>query len=156
MEYATTQHEVLTRAYQKWIRRSSGIRRRVTGWSVSEVSFLKSPAPNTQRHVPWRPQLYRFESLKARMYYNCTFWNVFLLEGNSLHTGYKWGKPDSKRQFERPNVNGRIILKWILKNGMAECGLDSSDWWWLHKVCWISWLAEDLMGSQERVRDDRL
>jgi len=38
-----------------------------------------------------------------------------------------WGNPDSKRPFERPNVNGRIILKWTLKNGMAECGLDSSD-----------------------------
>jgi hypothetical protein len=24
-------------------------------------------------------------------------------------------------------INGRIILKWILKNGGLECGLDSTD-----------------------------
>jgi len=34
-------------------------------------------------------------------------------------------KCEHKLQFWRASVNGRIILKWILKNGMGENGLDS-------------------------------
>jgi len=32
--------------------------------------------------------------------------------------------PEGRRPLEKRGVNGRIILKWILKSGMAVLGLD--------------------------------
>jgi hypothetical protein len=36
------------------------------------------------------------------------------------------GKPEGKNHFERLGLDGRIILKWILKNRMGGRRLDST------------------------------
>jgi hypothetical protein len=32
-----------------------------------------------------------------------------------MHTGFWLGKPEGKRPLEDPEIDGKIILKWILK-----------------------------------------
>jgi hypothetical protein len=34
------------------------------------------------------------------------------------------GKPDGKRPLERHRIDGRIILRWVLRNRMGWYGLD--------------------------------
>jgi len=41
-----------------------------------------------------------------------------------VHTGFWWGDPRKKKDLEDLAVDGRIILKWILKSGMVKHGLD--------------------------------
>jgi hypothetical protein len=68
-------------------------------------------------------------------------------------------KPKRKRQLERPSVAGKIILKWTLKKGMRQRGLESSGsrqrrvtgrcghckgTFGVHKIPGISWMAQDL------------
>jgi hypothetical protein len=35
------------------------------------------------------------------------------------------GKPERKDHYEDADINGRILLKWILKKYERGCGLDS-------------------------------
>jgi hypothetical protein len=41
-----------------------------------------------------------------------------------LHTGFWWGNLIERDHFEDVDVDGRIILKWILKSRMRRYGLD--------------------------------
>jgi len=34
------------------------------------------------------------------------------------------GKPEGKRPLGRQDADGRIILRWVFRSGMRECGLD--------------------------------
>jgi hypothetical protein len=47
------------------------------------------------------------------------------MERGDFHTGFRWGKAEGKNQLEDIAVDGRIILKWILKK-----------WDWLHVLNW--------------------
>jgi hypothetical protein len=41
-----------------------------------------------------------------------------------VHTGFWWGDPREGNDLEDLGVDGRIILKWIVKRGMWKHGLD--------------------------------
>jgi hypothetical protein len=47
-------------------------------------------------------------------------------EKGEEYTGFWWGNLMEKDHFEDPEVDGRIILRWILTEWMAGHGLDSS------------------------------
>jgi hypothetical protein len=34
-----------------------------------------------------------------------------------MHKGFRWGNLKERDKMEDLGVNGRVILKWILKNG---------------------------------------
>jgi len=42
------------------------------------------------------------------------------LERGELNTGFLTGKPDGKKHFEEPSVDGRIILIWSSGSGMER------------------------------------
>jgi hypothetical protein len=49
----------------------------------------------------------------------------------AMRNAYKFfvRKPEGKRPLSKPERDGRIILKWVLRNSVGECGLDSSRSW---------------------------
>ena len=91
-------------------------------------------------------------------------WHVW--ETGDVHAGSWLGDPRERDHLENIGVDEKIILKWIVKkcnegevNGFVQlnigtgCGLLWMRWWNIgfHKMRWISWRAEDVLGSQERV-----
>ena len=53
-----------------------------------------------------------------------------------MHAGFWWENLKDVGHLEEPVINGRIILKWILGNGVVSCeGMDWMDlardreWW---------------------------
>jgi hypothetical protein len=41
-----------------------------------------------------------------------------------MHVEFWWGNPEGKSPLGRPSINGRIILRWILRKGDGGHGLD--------------------------------
>ena len=41
-----------------------------------------------------------------------------------MHADFYWGNIEQRDRFENPSVDGRIILKWVLKNEV----LKNVDW----------------------------
>jgi len=87
------------------------------------------------------------------------------------YIGFWWGKPGGKSPLGRPSVDGRILLKWILKKSgvlgvdCVDLAQDKDKWPVLlntvmsHRVpqsegC--SWLAEGLLASQEGLWSEEL
>ena len=81
-----------------------------------------------------------------------------------VYSGFWWGELRERNHLENFDVDRRIILKWILKkwDGEAWTGLvwlriGAGGWrLWMrewtfgfHKMLGHSWLAEDLLASQE-------
>ena len=82
-------------------------------------------------------------------------WHV--LETAEVQTGFWWGDLTERDHLENLGVDGRMILKFIFKkwDGEAWTGLiwlrigKGDGHLWMHKIQGISWLAEDLLASQE-------
>jgi hypothetical protein len=47
--------------------------------------------------------------------------------GMRRHTQFSYQNLTGKDHFADLGVDGSILLKWILKNGVRGCGMDSSD-----------------------------
>ena len=50
--------------------------------------------------------------------------------------GFLWGKLSERDHLEDLGTDGRILLKWIFKDGMERHGLvqDSYEWWAFENV----------------------
>jgi hypothetical protein len=46
--------------------------------------------------------------------------------GKEVHAGFWCGDLKERGHLEGLDINGSTILKWKLKDRMAECGMDSS------------------------------
>jgi hypothetical protein len=62
-----------------------------------------------------------------------------------VHTGFWWGSLGKRDNLENPDIDGRIILKWILRKwdgGMDWIDLDQDTdmWWVLIKVVMNLWV----------------
>ena len=44
--------------------------------------------------------------------------------GGEMYTGFWWGNPRDGGHLEDPDVDGRIILRWIFRKRDVGCGLD--------------------------------
>jgi len=49
-------------------------------------------------------------------------WNVWRRE--EAYTGFWWGNLRERDHLEDPDVDGRIILRWIFRKWDVEYGLD--------------------------------
>jgi hypothetical protein len=49
--------------------------------------------------------------------------STYRRENAKMHTGFLVQQPEGNRHFEDVDIDGRVILKWIL-NRMGGCGLD--------------------------------
>ena len=83
-------------------------------------------------------------------------WHVCGKEGR---LGIWWGDLKKRDHINDLVLDRRIILEWILKTWEGRHGLSWADSWWLdvnavmkfraHKKSGISWIAEDLVASEE-------
>ena len=84
----------------------------------------------------------------------CNVWGK-----GGAYTGVWWGNLRERDHMEDSGVDGRIILRWIFRKGNAGAWTESSWrrigtdgghlWMRFHKMRGISWLAENLLASQE-------
>ena len=44
----------------------------------------------------------------------------------AVYTGFWWGNPRERDHLEDPGIDGRIILRWIVKKWDVGRGLDQS------------------------------
>ena len=44
-----------------------------------------------------------------------------------VHAGFQWENLRERDRFEDLGVDGRIIIKWILRNRMGRCGHGNED-----------------------------
>ena len=83
-------------------------------------------------------------------------WHVW--ETAEVHKGFWWGDLTERDHLENSGIDERMILIFIFKkwDGEAWIGLiwlrigKGGRCLWMHKIQGISWLAEDLLASQER------
>ena len=89
--------------------------------------------------------------------------------GDEVHAGFWWENQTERNHLEGLNVDGSIIIMWTLKKWDGEeNGLICLRIWTVfllfneamnsgfYKMRGISWLADDLLASQERHRSVQL